>query len=855
MLIPLPWLAEYVPLGGRDGQAVAAALVSVGLEEEAVHGSGVTGPLVTGLVLEVAAEPQKNGKTINWCQVDVGPDHGGVRGIICGAHNFAAGDKVAVALPGAVLPGPFVISARKTYGHISDGMICSARELGLGEDHSGIIVLARISLDPAIGADLIPLLHLDEETVEINLTPDRGYCFSIRGVAREFSHATGAAFRDPADIPVPSPTEGGFAVSVDDAAPIHDQVGCDRFVARIVRGCAAAGPSPRWMRRRLTQAGMRPISLAVDVTNYVMLEFGQPLHAYDLAGLAAPIVVRRAADGERLVTLDGQDRALDPEDLLITDSPEDRRASRVLGLAGVMGGASSEVTSATRDLLIEGAHFDPVSVARTSRRHKLSSEASRRFERGVDPAAAPRAVQRVVELLIEHGGGEVDPEVTDWDRVSAPAPIEFDPALPGRLVGVDYPPTQVRDVLEAIGCAVSTYPGRSRPAATASTGSAGAEPAWSVVAPSWRPDLTRAVDLVEEVARIVGYQHIPSVLPTAPPSQGLTRSQRLRRSVARALAEFGLVEVLSYPFVAPEIFDRLGLDSDDPRRWARRLTNPLDRTAPLLRTEVLQTLLDVVRRNVSRGFVDFGLFELGQVTLPSPGPTGPAGLPGVSARPTDEELAALYGAVPPQPRHAAGVMVGARHPAGVHGPSRVADWADAVEAARTLARLAHVSLEARAARRAPWHPGRCAELKAGDGIVGYAGELHPAVLAALDLPARTVAFEVDLDAILAVGSGVVPAVAVSPQPVAKEDLAFVVDDAVPASALVAAVREGAGDLVESAHVFDVYAGDQVGPGRKSVAVALRLRAPDHTLSAAEVAAVRSRAIGAAERLVGAVLRT
>ncbi|MDR1151300.1 MAG: phenylalanine--tRNA ligase subunit beta, partial [Bifidobacteriaceae bacterium] len=304
MRIPLPWLAEFTPLGGRDGEAVAAALVSVGLEEEAVHGSGVGGPLVAGLVFEVRPEPQKNGKVINWCQVDVGEAHGGVRGIVCGAHNFAAGDKVAVALPGAVLPGGFHIASRKTYGHISDGMICSVRELGLGDDHEGIIVLARLGLDPEAGADLIPLLRLDEQTVEINVTPDRGYCFSVRGVAREFAHATGVPFRDPALVTTPPATADGFQVELEDAAPVRGRAGCDRFVARVVRGCAAAGPSPDWMSRRLTQAGMRPISLAVDVTNYVMLELGQPLHAYDLAGVAEPIVVRRAAEGERLVTLD-----------------------------------------------------------------------------------------------------------------------------------------------------------------------------------------------------------------------------------------------------------------------------------------------------------------------------------------------------------------------------------------------------------------------------------------------------------------------------------------------------------------------------------------------------------------------
>ncbi|MDR1799713.1 MAG: phenylalanine--tRNA ligase subunit beta, partial [Bifidobacteriaceae bacterium] len=527
MLVPLPWLAESVDLEGRDAVAVAAALVSVGLEEEAIHGSGVTGPLVCGLVVSQVAEPQKNGKTIEWCQVDVGPEHGGVRGIVCGAHNFGPGDKVAVALPGAVLPGPFPISARKTYGHVSDGMIASERELGLGEDHSGILVLSRMGLDPAVGTDLLPVLHLDEQTVEVNVTPDRGYCFSIRGVAREFSHATGVAFRDPALLDTPPATADGFGVEVDDASPIGGRVGCDRFVARIVRGCQAFKASPAWMQRRLRQAGMRPISLGVDVTNYVMLELGQPLHAYDLHGVAEPIVVRRATPGEHLVTLDDVDRALDPEDLLITDSPGGRRASRVLGLAGVMGGASSEVTEATTDLLIEGAHFDPITVARTSRRHKLSSEAAKRFERGVDPELPPKAVQRVIDLLIQYGGGEPDRAVTDNRSVAPPSAISFDPGYPAVIVGEAYTASTVRRVLEAIGCQVETSGGHDVRHAEVG-GIAGAGP-WRVTPPSWRPDLTRAIDLVEEVARIEGYAAIGSALPAAPRGAGLTASQRLRR--------------------------------------------------------------------------------------------------------------------------------------------------------------------------------------------------------------------------------------------------------------------------------------------------------------------------------------
>ncbi|MDR1633447.1 MAG: phenylalanine--tRNA ligase subunit beta [Bifidobacteriaceae bacterium] len=879
MLIPLPWLAEFTPLGGRDGQQVAAALVSVGLEEEAVYGSGVTGPLVAGQVVEVAPEAQKNGKTINWCQVDVGSEHGGVRGIVCGADNFTAGDKVVVALPGAVLPGPFPISARKTYGHVSDGMICSARELGLGEDHDGIIVLARIGQDPAVGADLIPLLHLDEQTVEINVTPDRGYCFSIRGVAREFSHATGEAFTDPALVLTPPATASGFAVELDDAAPIHGRPGCDRFVARVVRGCDAFRPSPDWLRRRLTQAGMRPIALAVDVTNYVMLELGQPLHAYDLHGVAEPIVVRRALAGERLVTLDDVDRALDPEDLLITDSPGGRPASRVLGLAGVMGGASSEITESTRDLLIEAAHFDPVTVARTSRRHKLGSEAARRFERGADPELPPKAVQRVIDLLVEYGGGAADLDVTDAGFVRPQPAISFDPGYPARLVGVDYSPARVRQVLEEIGCQVDDAAEPGSPAGAAfqrgalgdgpdrsgalgadgradwaeGPGAAAGAGAWSVTPPSWRPDLTRAVDLVEEVARIDGYAKIPSQVASAPAGGGLTKAQRLRRSVARSLADFGLVEVLSYPFVGEGVFDALGYPPEDGRRQAVRLANPLDAAAPLLRTAILQTLLGVARRNAARGLTDAGLFEIGLVTEAPPIQLR-APMLRTDARPSNEELAAVVQAVPDQPRHAAGLLMGYRVRPGVWGPGRGADWADAVQAVKVAGQTAGVSLTASQDQVAPFHPGRCARLMAGEAPIGHAGELHPAVVREFGLPAGAVGFEIDLDRLIELAPDIVAARTVSPQPLAKEDLAFVVPRSLPAAELVAAVRTGAGSLVEDAFVFDVYQGDQIPADKKSIAVALRLRAADHTLSPEEIAAARAGAIKQAARL-GATLRT
>lgn len=841
MRVPLSWLAELVDVtDGATGEQVAAALVRVGLEEEALHGGEVSGPVVVGRVLSFTDEPQRNGKTIRWCQVDVGnPDP---QEVVCGASNFAVGDLVVVSLPGAVLVGGFAISARKTYGHLSDGMICSTKELGIGDDHGGILVLADIGVGAEPGDDAIALLGLAEETVEVNVTPDRGYCFSVRGIAREYGHSTGrtASFRDPADRAVPAATADGFAVRVDDDAPVEGVAGCDRFVARVVRGVDADARSPFWMQRRLQQAGMRPISLPVDVTNYVMLAMGQPLHAYDLAALDGGIVVRRARPGERLTTLDGVDRSLHAEDLLITDGADDP-GSRIIGLAGVMGGRHTEVSASTRDVLVEAAHFDPISVARTARRHRLPSEASKRYERGVDPDIAGAAADLAAALLVEHGGGVADQAVTDLDGRTAPLPVSLPVDLPARLVGVPYDPGTVRDRLVEIGCDVSGSHGTGSDVLT-------------VTPPSWRPDITQAADLVEEVARLEGYDAIPSVLPQAPSGRGLTPGQRRRSSVAGALAGAGFVEVLSYPFVSPSVHDAFGLGADDDRRRALRLANPLSHEQPELRTSLLATLVEVLRRNVSRGTVDVAVFEMGLVTRPRAG-APPARRLGVGRRPDAEELGGLDAAVPDQPMRVAGLLAGSREPAGWWGPGRAVDHGDAIDAARTVAATLHVPLVVSADEHAPWHPGRCARLSLADGtLVGHAGELSPSALLALELPPRTCAFEVDLDVLLAHAPDVVAAAPLSTYPVAKEDVALVVDAAVPAAEVERALVEGAGELLEQVRLFDVYAGGQVEQGQRSLAFSLRMRAPDRTLTADETAAVRQAAVEEAARRHGAVLR-
>ena len=848
MRAPVSWLAEYVegvPIA--TGLEIAASLVRIGLEEEGLHGGDITGPLVVGRVLEFVEEPQKNGKTIRWCQVDVGQNgqqvtEGTPQGVVCGATNFAVGDLVVVVLPGAVLPGAFAISARKTYGHLSNGMICSAAELGLGsgpDATEGIIVLQSLlgeqdaaKLTP--GDDAIELLGLADEVVEVTVTPDRGYCLSMRGMAREYAHATGGVLRDPADIVAATANASGYPVRLSDQAPLNGRAGCDRYVARVVRGVDPSAVSPPWMQKRLTQMGMRPISLAVDVTNYVMLTLGQPLHAFDVSTLKGPIVVRRAEAGETLTTLDDVERTLYPQDLLITDG-----GTGVLAIAGVMGGATSEVGPGTTDVLVEAAHFDPTSVARSSRRHRLTTEASKRFERGVDPDITAIAAQLAVNLLLEFGGGACDDGVTDVDDRPARPRIDLDPSLPARLVGLPYTREEVISTLREIGCDVLEPVG---------------DLPLSVLPPSWRPDLGNGPDFAEEVVRLRGYDQIPSVLPQAGSGRGLTHGQRVRRVVANTLAGQGFVEVLTYPFVSAKSHDDLGLNVNDPRRTTVRIANPLSDEAPLMRTSVLSTMVEALRRNVSRGARDTAVFEMGLVTTPLWEPPA-APVPGTDARPDDVTIAQIMAAVPPQPRRVAFALIGDADPAGWWGPGRPADWADAVGGARAVASALAVELVVTADEHPPWHPGRCARLELVDGtLVGHAGELHPKVVAALGLPPRTCAGELDVDVLTVASEVTVQANELSVYPVAQSDVALVVDEQVSAADLESALRQGAGEMLESIALMDIYRGDQVGPDRKSLAYRLAFRAPGRTLTTKEVNGFRDRAIAAAAAAAGAVQR-
>jgi len=829
MRAPYSWLAELATLTGLTPARLAVALTDAGLQVERVDdpSAAISGDVVVGRVLSVVREPQKNGKTISWCRVDVGPynpEGEGSRGIVCGAPNVVPGALVAVALAGTVLPGGFAIAARKTYGHISDGMICAEDELGIGDDHTGIIII-EADPEPAVGEDALAVLGAREAVFDIDVTPDSGHCLSMRGLAREAAQITGGTFTDPYAAPVPA---GGDGYPVDLESPA-----CPLFVALAVHGVDPHRPTPRWMADRLVAAGMRSISLPVDITNYVMLESGQPLHAYDLTTLQGPIRVRQAVRGERLTTLDHAERVLDPDDLLITDD------SGPIGLAGVMGGLTTELTPTTTEILLEAAWFAPATIGRTYRRHHLPSEASRRFERGTDAGVTYAAARRAAELLRDLAGGRIDEVVRVAGSVPAmPDCVLTDLALPGRILGMAVAPEQVLAILRASGVRVVER-----------------ADGVTLTPPTWRHDLVDPYDYVEEVGRKLGFAAIAPRVPVAPAGTGYTREQVGRRAVLEAVAGAGFTEVLPLPFIGPADLDKLELPDDDARRAVVRVANPLTDVQPYLRTTLLPGLFQAVARNTSRSLDDLALFECGLVFRATD--KGPAIMPDVSRRPSEAEVGALFDRLPDQPRHLAGIVTGDWVPAGPDRPAGPATWQHAVFLAETAAAALGVTLVRRAGRCLPWHPGRCAELGVhrDDAFVtvGWAGEVHPRVGQTWGLPARTCAVEIDLDALirLAPTGGVIRPL--SGYPATKQDVALVVDAATPAAAVLEALREGAGDLLESIRLFDVYTGGQVGEAKKSLAFALVFRAEGRTLTEAEATAARDRAVAQAARL-GAVLR-
>ena len=819
MKIPLSWLREHVVMPAKiTNEAISDAFVKVGFEVESisVQGADLSGPIKVGKVVSIE-ELTDNKKPIRYVGLDTG--EGKTRFVICGARNFKVNDLVVVALPGSVLPGDFKISARQTYGKLSDGMICSAKELGISDDSAGIIVLP----EGKIGSDAIELLEIKDVIFDIAVNPDRGYAMSVRGLARELAGSLNLKFSDPASL-VYVKKYDSVKSNKGVAVKIEDKDGADLIYLRTIDQIDAKKLTPIWMQRRIEKCGMRSISVAVDITNYVMLELGQPLHAFDADEIHGAIRVSSGSKFKKLTTLDKVDRAISPNDLLITDD------SKPQAIAGTMGGLNSEVNPSTKRIALEAAHFNPVRIAKNSRNHQLSSEASRRIERGTDPHLAAFASARATKLLIELTGGKLI-NTAIAGTLKKPLSIKISNAQIEGKLGYKYTGKQIKDAFTAIGAKV---------AANAS--------GYTVVAPSWRPDLLTASDLCEEIARLNGYALIPSRLRIGRTGAKLTQMQQRKRSVASGLANRGFTEVINYPFTNQEMIDLLGFTGDRAKSF--RMMNPMSEQMPLLRTHLIPGLLSALQLNLGRGSKNVALFEIGSVFRNTTAPVTPV-MPDTVKRPTAKAIAQIYESVPKQMLFVGGVMTGEKVKSGWHGAGRKFEWSDAVAEAISIIDSTGNSYEILNTELAPWHPGRCAEIRVGGKAVAHAGELHPRVCVNLNLPERTCVFAVIISELPVLAQSTSPKI--WNFPAAVQDVALVVEQQTSAHALKQSLIRGAGELLESIELFDRY--DQIGDGKISLAFTLTFRASDRTLTSEEVAKFRDAAVAMAVKDHSAVLRS
>jgi phenylalanyl-tRNA synthetase beta chain len=817
MRAPLSWIREFVDIPATiSADQISDALIRVGFEVEEIiiQGDDLTGPLNFGKVLSIE-EITEFKKPIRYVGLDCG--EGETRYVICGATNFALGDIVCVAIPGAVLPGNFVIAARETYGKTSNGMICSGRELGISEDHSGIMVFDEGSVE--IGGDAIAALEINDVIFDIAVNPDRGYALSIRGVAREVAASLNLKFVDPVEaLRTVSFEKTGTGVT----AKIVDKDAASVFYLRTLDNFEQGAHTPIWMRRRIEKMGMRSISLVVDITNYVMLELGQPLHAFDADKISGGLSIKRAGTSQKFTTLDGQVRTLNTDDVMVWDD------AKPLALGGTMGGLESEITATTTRIAVEAVRFNPIVVAKASRRHKLSSEASRRLERSVDPSLAEFASARFVQLLTQLSTASHVETVIDGEPRFAPI-VKIDPAYIAQILGIEISSAEVASYLRAVGCDVN-------------------ESTFEVDPPSWRSDLLQPADFAEEVARMVGYDKIPSILPPRPHHASLTPTQKRRRAVATMLVSRGFAEVQTFPFTNQETIDSMGFVGE--RAATYRIANPMSEEFPLMRVHLVPGLIEVAARNISRGAKDFAIFEMGSIFRSSQ-KLVPAISPELGTRPEQSVIDAIIASVPPQAFHVAGLLVGKSEASDWQGAARSYTWQDAIAYAQDILQLCNLNWEIKRSDFAPWHPGRCAELIVDGKAVAHAGELHPRIVAAYGLPERSVAFAVGLSALP--DSRLVKPFSVGTMPAAMQDVALIVDEKVAAGDVEAALRAGAGNLLESITLFDRY--DKIGDGKISLAFSLVFRANDRTLTGAEIAEARESAVAQASKATGAVLRT
>ncbi|MEX0658801.1 MAG: phenylalanine--tRNA ligase subunit beta [Egibacteraceae bacterium] len=813
MRVPLSWLHDFVD-PGLPATELADVLTLGGLEVEAIERpSGEVRGVVVAEVCSVDAV--EGSDKLHRVEASDGTE---TLEVVCGAANYAPGDRVAWAKPGSRLPGAVEVGRKELFGVVSNGMLASPAELGVGEDHRGIWVL---DADAPLGADLREWLRLDDPVLVIDVTPDRGYALSLHGLARDVAALTGAALTIPEPAtPAPGPPAGSSAGP--DAVPvtIADAQRCRRFDARTIRG-VRSGPSPAWLQRRLSAAGMRPVSNLVDATNAAMLETGNPIHAYDLALLAGPAIeVRTARAGERMRTLDGVDRALDPDDLLICD------AEGPVALAGVMGGETTEINPDTTDVFLEVANFEARSVLRTARRHGLHTEGSRRWEKVVPPESAPIAADRCVALITASAGGAV---TAADDHYPAPAErpvIRLRPTRATAHLGIELTGPEQAALLQSIACTV--------------------EPAGvdlDVSPPPYRPDLQGEADLYEEIVRLHGYARVPERVPSSGQVGRRSPAHAARRAVRGALAGGGWTEVMPFPFIADADVDSLALPADDRRRRTVALVNPLSQEEAVMRTTLVPGLLRVVRHNANRQTPDAAVFEIGHVFLePTGDQPGADGGPAGTVLPAEPTMLGLA---------ACGLFTAPRH----DRAGRAADLYDLLGAVDLVRQaVGRDALAVAPTAEAPFHPGRAARLSLDGVDVGVVGELHPRVAAAFEVPPRTLVGEVELGPFVAGGVRPRPASVPSPLPGLTFDVAVLVDRDVAAADVEAAVRAGAGERLTAVALFDVYRGEQLGAGRTSLAYRVRLDDAERQLTDADEAAAIEAIDRAVADAVGGSLR-
>jgi phenylalanyl-tRNA synthetase beta chain len=805
MRVPYAWLRSYCD-PGLGAQEAADRLTLAGDKLERLHrvGVGDVSAFVTGRVLEAERHPDADRLSV--CRVDVGRNE--PQTIVCGAPNVAAGQSVAVALPGAVMPDGSTLGEAKLRGVVSHGMILAEDEVGIGEDHAGIMVLDG-DLPP--GQPLADHLPIADEVLELEITPNRPDLMGVYGVARDLHAVTGAPL---AEDPTAADAEPSGSDSAGDHASITiDPEICLRFTARVFED-VTIGPSPLWLKQRLTAAGQRPISNVVDITNYVMLTTGQPLHAFDLDRVRGGVIdVRRASEGERMVTLDDVERTFSAEAALVCDG------EGPTGIAGIMGGQVSEVSDGTTRVLMEAATWVGPNIMRTSKALGLRTEASARFEKQLHPEQAIAAQRLAARLMVELCGARMVPGTVDvYPRPAEPRAVPLRAERIEKLLGAPVPAETVDGILDRLGFDWSGE-------------------AWRV--PPWRDsDVQREADLIEEVARIHGLDKLPTTLPARRDAVGLlTHSQRLRRRVEDLLRDRGLDECVAYSFTSPGALEALRL-GDEP---VLRLRNPLSEEQSVMRPLLLPGLLDAARHNTAHGRPALALFECAHAYAPA----GSLDAPG-SGSPE--------GRTPAAERQHLGMLQTEALPGGWRSRAQPADFFSARALLEALLAVAGVEWRAEPAEQPFLHPARAASVLAGERELGWVGELHPLVARAWDIAGTAAAFEIDLDAVAELSEGATDVYGdVTSFPAVLQDIAVVLAEDVPAARVVAAVRGGGGELLAGVELFDVYRGEQVGEGERSLALRLSFRAPDRTLTDEEVAERRS-AIEAALAEIGGRLR-